>query len=65
MGSELRVPERLTYDTKITSTRIAWLEDSAKISRLESYAFYSIFTQSQNCKLVLIKLVQVIETQSH
>ena len=31
MGSELRVSECLTFDVKITSTRIAWLDDSAKI----------------------------------
>ena len=29
-GSELRVSERLTFDAKITSTRIALLDDTAK-----------------------------------
>ena len=33
MRSELRVSERLTFDAKITSMRIAWLDDSEKISR--------------------------------
>ena len=42
MGSELRVSEHLMFDMKITSTRIAWLDDSMKISRRELYAFYSI-----------------------
>ena len=32
MGSELRVSERLTFDTKLT--KIAWLDDSMKISVL-------------------------------
>ena len=41
MGRELCVSERLTFNTKITSTRIAWLYDSAKISRRELYVFYS------------------------
>ena len=40
MGSELHVSECLTFEAKITSTRIAWLDDSAKISRRELQAFY-------------------------
>ena len=35
MGSELRVSERLMFEVKITSTQIAWLDNSAKISRRE------------------------------
>ena len=35
MGFEVRLSERLMFDTKITSTPIAWLDDSAKISRCE------------------------------
>ena len=35
MERELRVSERLTFNAKITSMRIAWLDDSAKISRHE------------------------------
>ena len=31
MGSELLVSEHLTFDAKITSMRITWLDDSAKI----------------------------------
>ena len=32
MGSELHVSERVMFNAKITSTRIAWLDDSTKIS---------------------------------
>ena len=35
MGSELRVSEHLTFDMKLTSMQIAWLNDSTKISRRE------------------------------
>ena len=42
IGSELCVSERLTFDRKITSAQIDWLEDSAKISRRKLQAFYSI-----------------------
>ena len=34
-GSELPVSEHLTFDIKITSMQIAWLDDSAKNSRRE------------------------------
>ena len=42
IGSKLGVSEHLTFDVKITSMRIAWLDDSAKISCRE-LVFYSIF----------------------
>ena len=35
MGSELHLSENLTFGAKITSTRIACLDDSVKISRSE------------------------------
>ena len=54
MGSELRVSERLTFGEKITSTRIAWLDDSAKISRRALYYrhFTVLFDQRIYCVLL-------------
>ena len=42
MEIELHVSERLMFDAKITSTRIAWLDDSAKI-HASNYRRFTVF----------------------
>ena len=49
MGSELLVLERLTFNKKIERMRIAWLDDSAKISpaNYRCFTVYTVFPQIQ------------------